>query len=169
MIKRVYPSCLRASFFVISLVSSHAILAQTPSDPFNLYEQTSETAGLITQYAQDIRAIQHFYSPMIQQGRGFGNSVSVLNSPEQRARLRVLDQGYLEKLVKMNFNAMSIYGKVDYVLLKRNIDDHLLSLSQEDKQYATVGGTFPLPIKSMNLKKPVGAGPQWTGNGWRVP
>ncbi len=119
-----YPYLVAVSCLILDLLVSQNILAQNPSGKFNLYEQTSETAGLVTQYTQDVRAILHFYSPMLQQGRGFANSVPVLNSPEQRKRLVTLNQGYLDKLGKMDFNAMSIYGKVDYVLLKRNIEDN---------------------------------------------
>ena len=85
----------------------------------------------MTLYAQDIRAVKYFYGPMPASGRGQQGG-SALDSPEQRKRLREVDNDYLGKLGKVDFNAMSIYGKVDYLLLKRNIDDHLLTLAQEE-------------------------------------
>jgi hypothetical protein len=133
--------------------ASRQLWAQAPTEKFNPYEQTSETAGLITHYSQDVRAIQHFYSPMLRQGSGFANSVPVLNSPEQRNRLNVLDQGYLGQLAKLDFKAMSIYGKVDYLLLKRHIEDHVLTLTQEEKQYAGLAKYLPFADKIYELEK----------------
>lgn len=120
---------------------------------FNLYEQTSETAGLVIQYAQDIRAIRTFYSPMLSTGRGFGDRSNALNSPEERKRLNEVDQTYLKKLKELDFDAMSIYGKVDYLLLKRNIDDHLLTLSQEEKEYNQIEKYIPFAGKIYDLEK----------------
>lgn len=151
--KKRYPCLDKTTGLIFGFLMSQNLLAQTPASPFNLYEQTSETAGLVTQYMQDVRAIQHFYSPMLRQGRGFSNSVSVLNSPEQRQRLTTLDRGYLEQLAKLDFKAMSVYGQVDYVLLKRNIDDHLLTLSQEEKQYGDVSKYLGFAEKIYELEK----------------
>lgn len=120
---------------------------------FNLYEQTSEIAGLIIQYGQDTRAIRSFYSPMERGRGGFGAPSTVLNAPEQRKRLREVDQSYLDKLAKLDFNAMSIYGKVDYILLKRSIEDDLLTLTKEEKEYNAVKTHFPFADKIYALEK----------------
>ncbi|MEO6283506.1 MAG: DUF885 family protein [Dyadobacter sp.] len=144
---RIFPI-----LFLIFLANATAF-AQTSKDKFNLYEQTSETAGLVIRYAQDIRAVRGFYSPMAGGGRGFASPANVLDSPEQRKRLNDIDQDYLKRLVGMDFNAMSIYGKVDYILLKRNIDDHLLTLSQEAKEYAQIEKYIPFAGKIYDLEK----------------
>jgi uncharacterized protein (DUF885 family) len=122
-------------------------------DKFNLYEQTSEAAGLVIRYAQDIKAVRGFYSPMSSGGRGFAMPGNALNTPEQRKRLNEVDQSYLKKLAELDFNAMSVYGKVDYILLKRNIDDHLLTLSQEEKEYALIEKYIPFAGKIYDLEK----------------
>lgn len=126
--------------------------AQSAKNEFNLYEQTSEVAGLVIAYGQDIKAIQHFYSPLIQ-GRGFGQNADVVNSPEQRERLISLDKKYLKKLSDINFNAMSVYGKVDYLLLKSNVDNHLLTLDQEAREYAQIEKYIPFADKIYELEK----------------
>ncbi|KQS32974.1 X-Pro dipeptidyl-peptidase [Dyadobacter sp. Leaf189] len=120
---------------------------------FNLYEQTSETAGLVMQYDADIQAVRSFYSPMLVRGRGFAAPSYVLNSPEQRKRLTEVDKDYLARLSKVDFDAMSIYGKVDYILLKRNIDDHLFSLAQEEKEYSLITKYIPFADKIYALEK----------------
>ena len=126
--------------------------AQSEKGAFNLYEQTSEVAGLIIEYGQDIKAIQHFYSPLIQ-GRGFGQNADVLNSPEQRLRLITIDKKFLKRLSDLNFNAMSVYGKVDYLLLKSNLDNHLLTLDQEEKEYVQIEKFIPFAGKLYDLEK----------------
>lgn len=118
-----------------------------------LYEQATETSGLVIQYGQDIRAVLHFYSPMLRQEGGFSSSVSVLNSPEQRNRLEKVDREYLEKLKKLDFKSLSQGGKVDYVLLKRAIEDHLLTLDQEKTKYTSLESYLPFANKIYALEK----------------
>ncbi|NIJ51247.1 DUF885 family protein [Dyadobacter arcticus] len=137
---------------LILLVSAKSF-SQTPKSKFNLYEQSSEVAGLVIQYTQDIREVTSFYSPMLVRGRGFATPVTVLNSPEQRKRLNEVDKSYLDKLSKVDFEAMSIYGKVDYILLKRNIEDHLLTLSLEEKEYAQIAKYIPFANVIYDLEK----------------
>ena len=146
-----FKNWLQNSLFLLSLLVVKTSVAQ--KSKFNLYEQTSETAGLVIQYAQDIRAINTFYAPMLSQGRGFGERVAVVYSPEQRRRLNEVDKDYLSKLGKLDFDAMSIYGKVDYLLLKRNIDDHLLALSQEETGYNRIIKYIPFADKIYALEK----------------
>ena len=138
--------------FVVLLSVASGLRAQTPASKFNLYEQSSETAGLIIQYSQDIRAVRYFYSPMVA-SRGYGGAPNTLNSPEQRKRLNEIDKDYLSKLAKLDFNAMSKYGQVDYLLLKRNIEDHQLTLSQEEKEYNEIQKYIPFAEKIYSFEK----------------
>ncbi|KAA0990982.1 DUF885 family protein [Dyadobacter aurulentus] len=145
-----FLSRLCVFLFLLIAARSHA---QSQNSKYNLYEQTSETAGLVMRYNEDIQAVRSFYSPMLVRGRGFAAPSYVLNSPEQRKRLKEVDRDYLEQLAKMDFDAMSIYGKVDYTLLKRNIDDHLLGLEQEEKEYNSISKYIPFAEKIYALEK----------------
>lgn len=137
---------------LVLFLGKNVAFAQNPGKDFNLYEQTSETAGLVIQYAQDIRAVRYFYSPM-SQSRGYGGNSDVLNSPEQRKRLTEIDNQYLQKLAALNFNAMSVYGKVDYILLKSRIEDHKLTLTLEEKEYGQIEKYIPFAGKIYDLEK----------------
>lgn len=145
-----FLSQLCVFLFVLIASQSHA---QSQNSKYNLYEQTSETAGLVMRYNEDIQAVRSFYSPMLVHGRGFATPSYVLSSPEQRKRLKEVDRDYLEKLAKLDFDAMSIYGKVDYTLLKRNIDDHLLSVEQEEKEYNAITKYIPFAEKLYALEQ----------------
>lgn len=107
-----------------------------------LYEQASETSGLVIQYGHDVRAIQYFYGPMSQNNLGRWGS-SPVYSPEQRARLLVLDEEYLSKLAALDFEAMSIHGQVDYILLKRKIEAHIKSLEEGASRYQRIVQFIP--------------------------
>lgn len=137
---------------LVLFLGKNVAFAQNPGKDFNLYEQTSETAGLVIQYAQDIRAVRYFYSPM-SQSRGYGGNSDVLNSPEQRKRLTEIDNQYLQKLAALNFNAMSVYGKVDYILLESRIEDHKLTLTLEEKEYGQIEKYIPFAGKIYDLEK----------------
>ncbi len=95
-----FTSCNFLLFsFIFCFGKTGNVTAQT-SDKFNLYSQTSETAGLVIQYEQDLIAIRDFYSPVVQ-GRGGYASYSrnqPLNSPEQRKRCIEIDNNYLDQL-----------------------------------------------------------------------
>src|SRR5690606_32836143 len=95
-------------------------LAQSDASLQRLYEQASETSGLVVQYGADANAVSYFYGPMSSGGYGRRRGASA-NSPEQRERMLTLDNEYLQKLSKLDFDDMSIYGQVDYVLLKRKV------------------------------------------------
>jgi len=117
--------------------------AQDTNDPLaSLYEQASETSGLVVQYDNDVRAVDYFYGPMSSGGYGRWGA-QTLNSPEQRARLLQLDKDYLNKLAGLDFGGMSIHGQVDYVLLKRNIEARIEQLEAEGEHYQQVARYLP--------------------------
>lgn len=149
----VYAARLWCIVLLFSALISLRVQSQAPKAKFNLYEQTSEVAGLVIHYAQDIRAVDHFYGPMPTGGRGGQYNNPVLNSPEQRKRLREIDRQYLAKLAETDFNSMSIYGKVDYTLLKKNIEDHLFTLDEEEKEYNRITRYIPFADGIYELEK----------------
>ncbi len=98
--------------FAAALLSAFTPLgvdAQQEEQLASLYDQASETSGLVIQYEQDVRAIDYFYGPMSSGGYGRWGT-QMLNSPEQRERLHQLDKDYLDKLANLGFEEMSIHG-----------------------------------------------------------
>jgi hypothetical protein len=85
-----------------------------------LYEQTSEMGTTIITYQKDLKAIQDFYSPYILEGT-YQEVAHIYYSPEQRSRLLLIQNEYLKEMEQMDFDSFSIYGKVDYLLLKKEI------------------------------------------------
>jgi hypothetical protein len=128
--------------------------AQNISSSNSLFEQTSEVAGKIIQYGQDISAIKDFYSPYnVNQHAEDQYKLHVLNSPEQRKRLLEINGNYLNQLGKMDFASMSIYGKVDYILLKKRINYEIDLLKKEDDQYNQVAKFISFSDRIYALEK----------------
>lgn len=107
-----------------------------------LYEQASETSGLVVQYGHDVRAIEYFYGPMSQANTRRWGTRSVY-SPEQRARLLKLDEDYLGKLAALDFDGMSVHGQVDFILLKRKIEASSAAILEEDRRYQQIVRFIP--------------------------
>ncbi|SEK34682.1 DUF885 family protein [Parapedobacter koreensis] len=134
---------LLSCFFVALLASTFPFVAlsQQGDQLSSLYEQATEVSGLVTQYGQDERAIEYFYGPMAASfGRGGGATV---HSPDQLARLEALNKEYLSKLQALDFNAFSIYGQVDYILLKRKIERSQEALAAEKSNYGKIIQRIP--------------------------
>jgi len=129
--------------FLILVISWSSAKAQT-TVPQSLYDQASEVSGLIIQYGQDIGAIKNFYWPY-----HFDADVEdqtkdeVLNSPVQRQRLFDINNDYLHKLSEVDFNSISVYGKVDYILLKKKIQFEQRELRKEEDKYNSIKQYIP--------------------------
>jgi len=138
-------------FGFIFLASVNNLSAQTAPLKSPMYEQASEVSGLIVQYGQDINAIRDFYSPYTSID-GY-NSQSTQTSPEERKRLMDICNDYLEKLKQSDFDNMSIYGKVDYTLLKKQIVYELGAVKLDDDEYNKITTYIPFADEIYQLEK----------------
>ena len=126
---------------VVPAIMPYQLLAQSDAKMTALYEQASEVSGLIIQYGQDANAIRDFYSPYTKVD-GYEDQ-SVQTSPEERKRLVEIGNGYLEKLKQVDFDSMSIYGQVDYILLKKEIVFDLGALKLDEDEYNKISAYIP--------------------------
>ncbi len=126
--------------YTICILSNAGGLKAQTRVSASLYEQATEASGLVTQYVQDTRAIDYFYGPMGAGGR-WGGPAS--RGPEQLIRMIRLNNDYLEKLKKEDFDKMSIYGKVDYIVLKQKIENTLISLKEEQQKQKAIAAYLP--------------------------
>src|SRR5687767_6260917 len=121
----------------IGSVAGNYLWAQSP-DNTDLYAQTSEMNNTMINYDADLGSINRFYSTNGAGGWGRERQVSNYNSPERRARLLQLNHDYLKQLEKLGFDNMSINGKVDFILFKRNLEDAKYQWQEEQKNYGQV-------------------------------
>lgn len=140
---------LALPFIFFGLIS--CLQAQTLPTKSPLYEQASEVSGLIIQYGQDVNAIKDFYSPYTAID-GYENQ-SVQTSPEERKRLTETGNDYLEKLRQADFDGMSIYGKVDYILLKKQIVFDLGAIKLDGDEYDKITAYIPFADDIYQLER----------------
>lgn len=101
----------------------------------------TEVYPLIVQFRADRGSLERFYF--------------VQNSPERRERLKVFYKDYLSKLEQLPFETMSVSGRADYLLMKRDLENELGLLNTEEKEikqverYVTIGS----PIYELEKKR----------------
>ncbi len=143
---------------VCSVVCTQKLNAQTSTN--SLYLQTSEMHDMMVQYTADWGNISRFYTTSSNAGFGGGggrggqNNTSTYNSPEKRARLLQLIGEYEKKMLSLNFDKISVYGKVDYLLFKRIVDDAKAKLLEEQEDYNKIVKLLPFSDQIYNLEKP---------------
>jgi uncharacterized protein (DUF885 family) len=141
-------------FFVYLLSSAPVAKAQTANVPASMYEQATEVSGTVIQYGQDIQAIKEFYWPYhLDPNQEYQDKDPVFFSPEQRKRLIEVNNDYLKQLDQIDFNSISVYGKVDYILLKKKIQFELDYLQKQEQKYTSIKQYIPFADSIYSLEK----------------
>ncbi len=107
---------LTTGLFIL-LAASCPAQANDPGVPTELY-------SLIVNYQADRGSLERFYF--------------IPNSQERRERFVVFYKDYQSKLEQLPFDKMSTGGKVDYILLKRELENELFLLDREAKECAQI-------------------------------
>jgi hypothetical protein len=133
--------------FLTVLLAVALIPGVKAQDKESMYEQASETSGLVVQYTQDSRAVNTFY------GASAGGFRTLANSPEQRDRMLTLNKEYLQKLSKVNVPKISVDGQVDYILLKRKVEETTNVLQKEAALYKEIESLLPFAATIYKYEK----------------
>jgi len=123
-----YPMTIRqfnrSLLFSLSICCTAAFMGYSQSIPASVAAQVTEVAPLMIQFRADEGSLKRFYT--------------IQNSPERRQRLTAFYTQYLQQLSTLPFEGMSTGGKADYILFRRNLENEIALLSQEEKEYASV-------------------------------
>lgn len=130
-----------------------------PAQNNPLYLQSSEMHNMLVQYAADRGSILRFYSTSQQAGglnsaRPQPGMADSYHSPERRTRLLQLIGEYEKKMTAVNFDKMSVYGQVDYLLFQRNLNEAKTKLLAEEEDYQKIAKLIPFAQRIYNLEKP---------------
>ena len=143
----------RLSYFFAFLLPlcfmSRGSQAQVSPDP---YVPCQEMPALIEQFNADYRAVVRFYNTSFNGNRGGGGNVEG-GAPEKRQRLDDICQEYLKKLDAVDFNSLPQECKVDYILLKRDLDERLYQSAKEAGVYAKIKSWFPFSDSIYAIEK----------------
>ncbi len=118
------------------LLLAGRICAQPASD---LYRQTSDVHHLLTQYEADRGSLSRFYV--------------VTNAPERRERMQQFYTDYLSQLARLNFDRMPTDSRVDYLLLRRNLEEELRDLDDEAREVTQIRPWFPFADQIYTVEK----------------
>jgi hypothetical protein len=99
----------------------------------------SEMKPLIERYVSDRGAV--------------GRTYPVATSPTRAGRYRQLYTEWRERLGKLDFAAMSLDGRVDYVLFANHLDYELRQLDIQAKQLAEMGPLLPFAKMVVDLEE----------------
>lgn len=105
----------------------------------DLYQHTTPIEPLVIQYGHDMQAINYFYGPM---PKGWGHQRASA-SPEQMQRLLRLDNDYLQKLKDFPYDKLNTNGQVDFILLKKKVNENRSSLEEQYKNYQRLQSYIP--------------------------
>src|SRR5262245_43689829 len=100
---------------------------------------TSEMRPIIEYYIADRGSLQR--------------SFFVNNSTARRERFRKFYQDALDRIQKLNFDAMSEAGKVDYILFRNHLEHELRQLDIEEKQQAEIAPLIPFGTTIVDLEE----------------
>ncbi|WP_295128670.1 DUF885 family protein [uncultured Chitinophaga sp.] len=104
-----------------------------------LYQQTSEVNNIMVKYSADRGNLMRFYS--------------IDNSPERRERFRIMYQGYLDQIEKMDFESLPVGSRVDYLLFRQQLQDQLRKLDIEKKEVGQLKDWFTFADKIYETEK----------------
>jgi uncharacterized protein (DUF885 family) len=110
-----------------------AAIAEAPDD------SPSEMRPIIEYYVADRGSLQR--------------SFFVNNSPARRERFHKFYSDALERIQKLNFDAMSEEGKVDYILFRNHLEHELRQLDIEAKQQAEIDPLVPFGKTIVDLEE----------------
>lgn len=92
-------------------------------------QQKDNMADLLIHYEADQGSLYRFYN--------------VSNSPERRERFKTFYKDYQQQLSALSFEQLNTGDRVDYVLLKRDLQEALRKLDEETVQYEQLKNWFP--------------------------
>jgi uncharacterized protein (DUF885 family) len=102
-------------------------------------QKGNEMTDLLVQYEADKGSLRRFYF--------------IDHSPERTERLKVFSKDYQQQLSAINFESLSAGSRVDYVLLRRDLQEELRKLDEESTQYKQLTNWFPLADKIYEAEK----------------
>ena len=132
-----------AIFFAFFLITTFTI-KESFGSPANSLQTLSPTppvsiSFLINEYYQDVRDLDLVYI--------------FRHHPEYFSRFNKLYSEWIGKLQTIDFNALDVSDRVDFILLKRNIQNDEYDLKQDEKDYALYSYALPFADSVVALQQ----------------
>jgi uncharacterized protein (DUF885 family) len=128
---------VRLKIFLILCITLTTVQSWAQNSP--LYLNNSEINNIMVQYNADRGSLSRFYV--------------LESSPERRQRLQQLQNDYLKQLQQVKFESLPTGSRVDYVLFKRNLDEQVDLLKEEETEYGQIAKWFTFSDKIYAIEK----------------
>ncbi|QCR22288.1 DUF885 family protein [Pontibacter sp. SGAir0037] len=138
--KKPIKSLLHLSVLLLPFFTFPPTASLQAQEASTLYSQSSEVHPLILQLRADEGSLGRFYF--------------MRNSPEYIERFQTLYKDYQTKLNGLNFESFNAGTRVDYLLLKRDLESKMQSLDLALKEYNQVKQWVPFAERVYALEKP---------------
>jgi len=139
-----------------SLNPQQAGKGANPEQP-GLDASQSEMRGFIERYVADRRTLNRYYAVekrefgAEQESRG--QRLAAEMSPAYRARMKKLDGEWLDRLGKMDFDAMNEDGRIDFLLLKNYLVHDLRQLDIRAQAFTEAAALMPYAQSILDLEE----------------
>lgn len=124
--------------------------AQKQRGASSLNKSSADTNAADDLSPSEMRPILEYY--VVDRG-SLQRSYPVAGSPARRERFRKFYSDALERIQKLNFDAMSQEGKVDYILFRTHLEHELRQLDIEEKQLAEIAPLIPFGKTIVDLEE----------------
>jgi uncharacterized protein (DUF885 family) len=139
---------MKRSIFLASFAIAAAAGAQTPATRSDsslipdlrplVAQPGSELATVVVRFTQDLNSM--------------GRRYDADNSPAQRRRMRQFYNEWRDRMSAIDFDKLSQEGKIDYVLLRKEIKQNLTLMDRQDRLRAETEPLIPFADKLLALQ-----------------
>ncbi len=130
---------LRRTLLLVSLVGLPVLANCQANTKKEIDKQASELTNLLIQYQADKGSLDRFYF--------------LESSAERIRRMKEFTASYQRKLDGFRYGSLSLPGKVDYTLLKRDLEEAAGQLATDEKNAATALKQLPFAPQVFAIEK----------------
>ena len=137
--KKIKTSLFLTFLFVLTFSARESVASPYTRNALLSPPLPVSISFLINEYYQDIRDLDLVYI--------------FPHHPEYFSRFDRLYSEWMGKLKKVDFNSLDVSDRVDFILLKRNIQNQEYDLKQDEKDYQQYSYALPFADKVVSLQK----------------
>lgn len=137
--KKIKTDLFLISTLIIILSASESIASPNLRNPLLPPNFTVSIPFLINEYYQDIHDLDLVYI--------------FPHYPEYFSRFEKLHSEWMDKLKAVDFNSLDVSDRVDFILLKRNIQNDEYDLKQDEKDYQQYSYALPFADNIVALQQ----------------
>ena len=137
--KKINAALFVIIIFIVTFSASDSMASPHTRNPLLSPTPPVSIPFLINEYYQDLRDLNLVYI--------------FPHHPEYFSRFRKLNNEWMDKLNAVDFNALDVSGRVDFILLKRNIQNDEYDLEQDEKDYQQYSYALPFADEIVTLQQ----------------